>query len=59
MGYFNQSQSCGVTNGLVFIKEENRGGSSGRKENEWPLMGYALNLIVQAVLGVVVSSWIS
>ncbi|MFQ6647004.1 hypothetical protein Gotur_020062, partial [Gossypium turneri] len=58
MGYFNQSQSGGVTNGLVFIKEENRGSSSGRKENEWPLMGFALNLIVQAVLGAVVSSWI-
>ncbi|KAG4181297.1 hypothetical protein ERO13_A10G218200v2 [Gossypium hirsutum] len=56
MGYFNQSQSGGVANGLVFIKEENGESSNGRKENEGSLMEYALDLIVQAVLGGAVAS---
>ncbi|KAG8480289.1 hypothetical protein CXB51_024819 [Gossypium anomalum] len=55
-GYFNQSQSGGVTNGLVFIKEENGESSNGRKENEGSLMEYALGLILQSVLGGAVAS---
>ncbi|KAK8662400.1 hypothetical protein V6N13_091978 [Hibiscus sabdariffa] len=51
MGYFNRLQSSGGTNGLVFMKVENGESSNGAKESEGWLMGYALDLIVQAVLG--------
>ena len=48
-GYFNQQSGDG--NGLGFMKQENGESSSGRKQGEGRWMGYALDLIVQAILG--------
>ncbi|XWS56566.1 hypothetical protein CRYUN_Cryun09bG0096300 [Craigia yunnanensis] len=48
-GYFNQQS--GDRNSLGFIKQENGESSSGKKQSEGRRMGYAIDLIVQAISG--------
>ncbi|XVF23884.1 hypothetical protein REPUB_Repub13aG0078000 [Reevesia pubescens] len=50
-GYFKQLQSS-ERNSLGFIEQENGESSSGRKKSEGRWVGYALDLIVHAILGV-------